>query len=121
MSETQSLITEVIKLVPYNSICFIQAPDIESTLYHNLVTASPFDYYQQITFTDGNKELLIKAIIEDDLEESFQGIEIRLNNKLLFEGYDGLEYARISREVPLTYMFQTMFIDTELCLISKEW
>ena len=121
MSETQSLIAEVIKLVPNHSICFIQAPDIESKTYKDLVIASPFDYYQQINLTDGNKELLIKAIIEEDLEESFQGIEIRLNDKLLFEGYDGMEYARISREVPLTCMFQTRFIDTDLCLVSNEW
>ena len=46
MTETQSYIIEVINLVPNNSICFIQVPNIEDcSALNNLLLPSEFGYY----------------------------------------------------------------------------
>jgi hypothetical protein len=121
MTETQTFITEVINLVPQDSICFIQAPSIESLTYLELVTASSFDYYKQIILTGSNKRLLGKVIADENIEEFFQSIQIRFNDKLLFEGYDGMEYGIISKTLPLTDFFKKNLIDKKLCVVSEEW
>ena len=109
------------KSVPDNSVCFIQLPSNENPDFLNLMTLSPFEYYKQIILTPSNKESIIKVIEAENVEEYFQSIEIRFNEKLLFEGYDGIKYGTISRSLQLTDRFIYNFINEEMCIISEEW
>lgn len=121
MTQTQAYIIEVINLVPDDSICFIQAPSTENSEFINLVTQSPFAYYNQIILTPSNKKSLIKIIINQNIEEWFHSIEMRFNYVLLFEGYDGMEYGTISKNLQLTDLFINNFIKKEMCTVSKDW
>jgi hypothetical protein len=121
MTETQLYSIEVIKMVPNESICFIQAPSSESKELISLMKTSAFAYYKQLVLTPTNKKELIKIIAIENVEEYFQSIEIKYNDQLLFEGYDGMVYGTISKDLKLTDWFIENCIDKELCIVSSEW
>jgi hypothetical protein len=121
MNETQSYIIDIINLVPDQSICFIQAPSLESAEFQNLMTPSSFPYYQQLILSPINKGLLINLIVNECIEDNFQSLEIRLDGELLFEGYDGMEYGLISKKVNLTNKFRDNYINRDMCAVSNDW
>ena len=48
-------------------------------------------------------------------------MEITTNNKLNFEGYDGMEYATISKDIKLTDNFIRDYVDEHMCVVSEKW
>ena len=121
MTETKSYFIDVINLVPDNSICFIQAPSIDaSSTLNNLLMPSELDYYQQITLSPANKEKICEIIKAEDVV-GFQGIEIRHNGKLYFEGYDGMVFGTISKDINLPKKFVKDYIESDMCNVAVEW
>lgn len=121
MTQEQSFVIEVIALVPDESILFIQAPGIETSEILKLMEPSEFDYYTQIKLTAQNKKLLNKILVNEGAQEYFQNIEVKFNDKLLFEGHDGMEIGIISRSLKLPDKFIENYINTEMCIVSNEW
>jgi hypothetical protein len=78
-------------------------------------------HYEQVILTDQNKTILKRLIIDEAIEEDFHSLEIKSNEKLLFKGYDGMEYGTISKTLPLTNSFIKNFIETEMCFVSDDW
>jgi len=121
MTENQSFCIDIISLLPIGSTCFIQAPHFENSKILNLMTPSKFVYYSQIKLTELNKKFLREEMISNNIQEEFQSIEIRFNNKLLFEGFDGMEFGLISNTIVLPNWFIDKHIKTDKCAISQEW
>lgn len=122
MTDTQSYIINVINIVPDNSVCFIQTPGVEhSSALNNLLTPSKFPYYHQVILSLLNKEALIKIVKDEKVQEYFQSMEITTNNKLNFEGYDGMEYGTISKDIKLTDNFIRDYVDEHMCVVSEKW
>lgn len=121
MTDTQSYFINIINLVPDNSVCFIQAPSLENSEFINLMSPSPFDYYQQLILTASNKKLLNKIVETESVEGHFQRVEIKFNDKLLFEGYDGMEFGTISKDLQLTDSFIKIHNPNEMYIVSAEW
>jgi hypothetical protein len=121
MTETQSFIIDVFKIVPDEAVCFIQAPSIDNAEFQKLMRPSEFPYFQQITLTPSNKEHLSSLVKIEHVEESFHNLEIRHNGNLLFEGFDGMEIGAISKEMQLPSSFINKYINSGVCTISKEW
>lgn len=121
MTNTQSYLIEIVNLVPDDSIFYVQAPSCDHINYIKLVTNSKFPYYNQVTLTLSNKKSLIDLIVNDNIVDYFQSIEIRLNEVLLFEGYDGMEYGTISQNLRLTETFIHNFIKKDMCIVSTDW
>ena len=121
MTETQTYFIDIINLVPDNSVCFIQAPSLENSQLLNLVSASPVEYYKQIILTESNKESLNKIVEVENCEEYFQSVEIKFRGKLLFEGYDGMGYGTISKDLKLPDSFVTAHKNKEIYTVSTEW
>ena len=122
MTETQSYIIDVINLVPDNSICFIQAPSLEDhSALNNLLMSSEFSYFRQVVLSHTNKEIISLIIKDEEVEGYFQSIEIRHDGKLYFEGYDGMEYGTISKDINLPESFIKDYINCGKCIVSNEW
>ncbi len=120
MNERQEYLIEVINLVPDESILFIQAPSIKNSSLIDLMTSSLFEYYTQIVLTQINKKEIIKIVINENIQEYFQSIEIQYHDKLLFVGYDGMEFGLCSEELNLSNSFIDEYITkNEMCRISK--
>ncbi len=82
---------------------------------------SQFAYYQQMILSPANKETLVKIIKEEEVEGYFQSMEIRHDGKLYFEGYDGMEYGTISKDINLPENFIRDYINGGMCIVSNEW
>ncbi len=121
MTETQSFLIEIIFLVPENSTCFIQAPSCDNNNFLSLMTDSNFAYYKQVNLTSSNKKKLIELVENENIGNDFQNIEIRLEGKPLFKGYDGMEFGMVSQTLKLTKEFTDNFIATDVCTVSTIW
>lgn len=121
MTDTQTYFIDIIKLVPDNAVCFIQAPSLDNSQLLGILLPSPFGYYKQITLTPSNKEDLAKIVELENCEEHFQSVEIKFNDKLLFEGYDGMEYGTLSRDLNIPLSFEKAYKYNEMYTVSTEW
>ncbi len=82
---------------------------------------SQFEYYQQVILSPSNKETLVDIIIDEQVEEYFQSIEIKLDGHLYFEGYDGMESGTISKDINLYEDFIRDYVDVGMCTVSSGW
>jgi hypothetical protein len=82
---------------------------------------SPLEYYKQIVLTPPNKTFLSHIVAEEGIQEYFQSLEIRFNDRLLFEGHDGMEIGTISKSLTLSNRFIENYVEKGLCLVSTEW
>jgi hypothetical protein len=121
MREKQSLLIDVISILPNEVDCYIQAPSLEDDVILSLMNATKYDYYKCIKLTGATKDVFIKRINNFQVEEYFQSIEIRLNEKLLFEGYDGIKFGIISNSIRLPEWFINKYVKTGMCNTSNEW
>ena len=122
MTDTKPYIIDVINVVPDNSVCFIQAPSIEGdSALNDLLMPSQFPYYQQVILSAANKETLVMIVENEEVEGYFQSMEIRHNGKLCFEGYDGMKYGTISKDINLPDTFIRDYITGGMCIVSFEW
>lgn len=121
MDETQEYFIDILKLAPINSDCYVQSPHDEILNVLNNLGAKNEPVYKVIKLTDENKEKLIQATFHKHIEEFIQSMEIRFNDKLFFEGYDGMEYGTISNTITLPGWFLDKYVRAEMCNISNEW
>jgi len=122
MTDTQSLTIDILKIIPDNSVCFIQAPSIDnSSAILNLFQPSEFAYYQQIILTKENKNEIVKAVVSENIEEYFQNLEIKHNNSLLCKAHDGMEMVTLSESINTPNEFIDKYVKTNLCVISNDW
>jgi hypothetical protein len=121
MTETQSFLIDVLNLVPEGAVCFIQAPSCDNPKMLKLMQPSKFDYYTQVPLTSATKQQLINLVNNEHAEQQFHNIEIRLNDKLLFEAFDGMEVGSVSQDLQLPTAFICKYIQTGMCTVSASW
>lgn len=121
MTESQSYTIDILKILPNEASCFIQAPNLEDSEILTLMQDTQFEYYKVIKLTDANKKKLIEKVAAQNIIEDFQSLEIRYNNQLLFEGYDSMEYGTISKTVELPIWFIDKYLKREMFTVSKDW
>lgn len=121
MTETQYFIIDILKIIPDETMCFIQAPSLDNTEFLALMQPSVYDYFIQVQLSQFNKSKLTSIIAQENIEIYFQSIEIRNNSKLLFEAVDGMEIGTISQYVQMPDWFIEKYIATGICLVSEDW
>lgn len=121
MEETQRYFIDVLKIAPDNSICYIQSPHIEILSVINTLNPKKEGPFMIVILNKTNREKLIKATLENHIEEFIHHIEIKYANELIFEGDDGMEYGEISKRIQLPSKFIYNYVNKDMCLISKDW
>jgi hypothetical protein len=86
-----------------------------------LMQPTQFEYYKKIVLGEANKKKLLMEIKNHNIEEDFQSIEIRINNQILFEGYDCMEYGMVSKNFEIPLWFINKYIKNDMCSISNDW
>lgn len=112
---------DTLKIMPENSICYLQAPNLSSKLLLSKLEQSEFKYYRYLKLNDINRQLIINCISLENIQEEIQSIEIRRNGVLLFEGFDGVEFGTISSKLKLTDDYIKKYINDDFCNISINW
>ncbi len=121
MENSRSLLIDVLKILPEHVVCYVQAPSLEDDVFLKMTSKTEYDYYSLIHLDKTNKEILIRQILSHSIDKYFQNIQLKLNDKLLFEGYDGIEFGIISNSINIPEWFINEYIIKEGCIISKDW
>lgn len=120
MDTSNSLLFDVINILPEGVDCEIQAPSLEDEVLLHLMRKTEFEDHP-IKLEGENKKVFLERIKCHPVEEFFNRVEIKLCNKTLFEGYDGVEFGVISKTIELPNWFIDKYIKKDLCIISNEW
>jgi hypothetical protein len=121
MNENNSLLLDVINILPDGIDCYIQAPSLEDKTILGLMSLTEHAYYKSVKLEGNNKKVFLQQVKEHPIEEYFQSIEIKFDGKLLFVGYDGIEFGIISNTIKLPEWFVDKYVKAEMCNISNEW
>ena len=119
MTKEQAFFIDVINILPLNSVCYLQAPDLSSKTILFRLKLTEYPYYKSLELNQENKNLFIESILHENIQEDIQSIEVRNNDTLLFEGFDCVEYGTISRTLLLSDYFKRNYINDNFCNISE--
>lgn len=117
---TNILLVDVLNILPSDIECLIQAPSLKNEFIESIWIVSD-SYYFTIQLIESIRDKFITQIIDYKISDYFHNIEIRYNDKLLFEGYDGIEYGCLSKDIIIPNWFNERYILNEDCIISNEW
>lgn len=112
---------DIIKIMPDNIDCYIQAPDLEDDVILKMMKASEYAYYNCIHLNKKNRSNFIERVKGENTVEYFQSIEIKKDSILLFEGYDGIESGKISKRIKIPEWFKEKYKENWDYTISKDW
>lgn len=114
------LLIDVLKILPENIECFIQAPSLDIDVVNEMLQSTNYDYYKIIHLNNKNKNNFINQELETSFSTYIQKIEIKKNEGVLFEGYDGMEYGIISARIFVPQWFKKRYIP-DICIVSSDW
>lgn len=121
MNQTKnSLIIDILRILPESVECLIQAPSIENAIISGMLRKTDVDYFQRLFLDEQSKALFIQQEKEDSFSIYIQKIEIKKDGILLFEGFDGCDYGVISKYVDIPEWFKEKYIPNT-CMVSSLW
>ncbi|HRD59056.1 MAG TPA: hypothetical protein PK504_13495 [Ferruginibacter sp.] len=116
-----SLLINVLKILPEEIDCYIQAPSLENESILNMMSETEWDYYKLIKINNLNKESFCNSLNDSTITQYFQNIELKNSNKMLFQGFDGVEIGIISKYIKIPIWFRDKYIISGDCTISIDW
>jgi hypothetical protein len=123
ITETQQFFIDILKLIPIEKSSIIIRSPHEEILFAlkamNLKREN--DISEPIVLNKRNREILTAEILYNNIEEFIHSLEIRVDNKKIFEGYDGMEYGMFSKEFNLTKEFKEKYTTMDMCMVSENW
>ena len=121
MTGTGILLVDLLAILPEEVECYIQAPSLENDVIQKMMTDTEFDYYQLVRLNKSNKKPFIEAVMIGEVVNYFHSMEIKADGKLLFEGYDGIEFGILSNTIIIPEWFTQTYVLTGDCTVSTEW
>ncbi|MBF0762559.1 hypothetical protein IR148_16085 [Dysgonomonas mossii] len=112
---------DVLKIMPDDIYCYIQSPDLEDNIVLGMMLPTEYDYYQCVHLDKNNKDRFIERLRNETVLEYFQSIEIKKDSILLFEGYDGIESGKISKNITIPTWFKKKYKEDWDYTISIDW
>ncbi|MEL4309112.1 hypothetical protein [Joostella sp. CR20] len=123
ITETQQFFIDVLKLFPVEetSVLLIQAPYEELDEIFKKISFKNDDIHQFVKFDRKNIELVLFETIYNDFVGYIQSIEIKVDDRKIFEGYDTMEYGMFSNKFNLPKEFKEKYTKMDMCMISEDW
>jgi len=121
MTVQQSFFIDVLSLMPVGAKIFIQAPSMDNESFLRIMKDSEYEYFKYLDLSSENKKILINEISSSETQKDIQRIEIKFNNHLLFEGFDGVEFGTISKVLDLPDNFILKYFEGYICVVAKDW
>ncbi len=121
MTQTgNNFLVDVLNILPEGIECFIQAPSLDNIIIEKMLQDSNYDYYKFLKLDKTNKDKFIEQELETFFGMYIQKIEIKEKGVLIFEGFDGVDYGTISKNIFIPEWFKEKYIP-DTCTISNEW
>jgi hypothetical protein len=115
MTEQQSILIDILNIVPNKSICYINAPGIDdNSVVLNLLFPSDDNYDWYITLTADIKLLFIDIINAESIQHEFHKLDIKYDNSLLCESYDGMCTVILSESLHIPKWFADKYVQDGL-------
>ncbi len=121
MIDDSSLLISVFKILPDDIDFYVQAPSLEDETILNMMDNTGYAYYKLIKLDSLKKRFFINHLETHSAVQYFQNIEIKNGDTLLFQGFDGIEFGILSKNVKMPEWFKEKCIDTGDCTISNDW
>ena len=115
MTEEQSILADILKIVPDNSICYINAPSIadDSAVLKLLTPADNYDWC--LTLTADNKQKLADIISSESIQDYFHLLDIKYGDLHLCESYDGMCTVILPDIQNIPRWFEDKYINDQGC------
>jgi len=123
ITETQQFFIDVLKLFPVEetSVLLIQAPYEELDEIFKKISFKNDDIHQFVKLDRKNIELVLFETIYNDFVGYIQSMEIKIDDRKIFEGYDTMEYGMFSKKFNLPKEFKEKYTKMDMCMISEDW
>ena len=119
MKNQNEFFLDIIHMFSAGCDCYLQAPDLDKNLIQELLDDCSIPYYVKIRLADENISKLMDLESHCHISQWIQSMEIRKDEKLLFEGYDSIEYGLFSKEITMPNWFRSKH--EEDFGISPDW
>jgi len=121
MNNIDIFFIDILNILPDETDCYIQSPDLDDDELLQIMEDSDHDYYKKIHLDHENKIFLIEKLKNNNVNEFFQSIEIKKDSILLFEGYDGIDSGIISKSIYIPDWFKKKYKEIWDYSISIDW
>lgn len=123
ITETQQFFIDVLKLFPVEetSVLLIQASYEELAEIFKKISFKNDDIHQFVKLDRKNIELILFEAIYNDFVGYMQSMEIKVDDRKIFEGYDAMEYGMFSKKFNLPKEFKEKYTKMDMCMISEDW
>lgn len=119
MDNSLSFLIDIINIMPEGSNFYVQAPSLEDKETLDLMSPSEYEYYKVLKPKYPDKRKFIGRISKANVERFFQSVEIRFNSKLLFKGWDAIEFGEISKTVILPLWVIDKYKNKEMYILFQ--
>lgn len=119
-SLNHNLYVDVLSILTDELECYIQAPSLRNSFIDGLLSNSNFDYYKLLKIDSTNRNDLLMQEVESNYSMYIQYILIKKGQVKLFEGYDGVEFGVISKNISIPSWFSEKYIPDD-CSIPQSW
>ena len=115
MTEEQSILLDILKIVPDNSVCYINAPsiDVNSAVLKILQTSD--NHHWCVVLTEDSKRLLSEVIKSESIQDHFHQLNIKYADSPLCESYDGMCTVILQGNLDIPVWFKDKYVNDEGC------
>ncbi len=115
MTDEQSILIDILKIVPENSVCYLNAPSIDdnSDVLKLLSPTSAYDWC--LILTSERKEKLIEVITSEGIQDYFHRLDIKYDDSVLCESYDGMCTVILTERIRIPNWFSDKYVQEGLC------
>ena len=112
---------DVLMIMPMdNLVGQIQAPELQNTKIAS-ITQNTENGLDRIPIGTIEKEIIIKQVCLNDIQDYMSYIALRNKGELIFEGYDGLTFGLFSKNFKIPVWFITKYRDSGIYDVSDLW
>ena len=119
LMKEDNLLYDILNILPEEIECFLQAPNLENEIILTMMVDCEYDYYGLVRVNKANRSNFVNEGLIRSISAYIQNVQIRRDGALLFEGYDGVEFGIISKEIGIPKWFQVKYVP-DTCAISTE-
>lgn len=109
-----AFIIDLLNILSGELDCFINAPSLASKAITGIKEESGGDFDLLIKLNNYRRAILIQEIMTNMVSWEFHHMIIKRNGEQLFEGWDGIQYGKFSKEVIIPEWFQNKHADSIL-------
>jgi hypothetical protein len=121
MDDSKKYLKDVLLLMPKEAVLYIYTTDDDFAAKIDALSFEVSGMDFKIDLAQNDLGQILEIIDKEDLPDYIQQCEIKLGDKILFKGYDSMEFGEISNTFVLPEIFRTNYLNNDLCQLAPSW